>query len=152
MQIQERQLTMYLQVKYVNTITVETHLCGHLRSQTDCPDITEFPDKWVTFCWGLWIGSQTGVRISEAPLYIDVMEVATHHVLEGLVFHTEKDPSVFLKDSSLWYPTTQKKFETKRITRQYFIYQPYLLSWTRPSISMFLLQMRINPLYVQCTM
>ena len=32
--------------------------------------ITEFPDKWVTFCWGMGIGSQTFVRISEAQLYV----------------------------------------------------------------------------------
>ena len=31
--------------------------------------ITEFPDKWVTFCRGMGIGSRTGVRINEAPLY-----------------------------------------------------------------------------------
>ena len=34
-----------------DSITLEPHLSGHLRSQTDSPD------NWVTFCWG--VGSFT---------------------------------------------------------------------------------------------
>ena len=73
--------------------------------------ITEFPDKWVTFCWRIWIGSQTSVRISEVRKSEVRLSEAWLYVCNCYYVH-HRPIDVIIKNFELWTIVQLNKAQT----------------------------------------